>query len=267
MKSKARPQNNVQNSHIMKSTGNKNYILLLILFPIVFSSCYTQRDKRLLQESRTLPNYKSEDYKDYILQVNDELVFRAISTDEDFIKLIDAEMTLGQNLTYRIFPDGTIDLPFINSIRVEGKTIPQAADEIRKRYQSLVSDVDIKLALANKTFTIIGEAGNGVFPIYKEKMNIYQALAQSGAIALSGDRKHIKIVRETNGEPEILEFDIRPKSIIDSKYYYIYPNDIIYVQKEPANFYKANSYGALLGLITSSISLFTTVYYFTKLNQ
>ena len=82
-----------------------------------------------------------------------------------------------------------------------------------------------------------------------------------------GDRKHVKIIRETEGKPEIMEFDIRPNSVIKSKYYYIYPNDIIYVQKDPASFYKANSYGSFIGLISSSISLFTTVFYFTELNK
>lgn len=254
---------------IMNRKRLKIDLLLLCALSLLLSSCYTQKDKRMFQELRSLPKYKSEDYKEYQLQINDELYFRATSTDEDFLRLIEAGSggASQQNLSYRIYPDGTIDLPFVRAIKVVGLTLPQATEEVRKRFQTIVTDVDVKLALANKTFTIIGEAGNGVFPIYKEKMNIYQALAQSGEIALSGDRKHVKIVRERDGKPEILEFDIRPKSVIDSKYYYIYPNDIIYVQREAASFYKTNSYSALLGLVTSSISLFTTVYYYAKLNK
>ncbi len=251
----------------MKLNSIKIYTFLLVVLTLL-SSCYTQKDKRLLQESRSLPQYQAEVYQDYLLQANDELLFRLLTTDEDFIKLIEANTSSPQQaLSYRVYPDGTIDLPFVSLIKVAGLTIPQATEEIRKRYSQLVDDAEIKLALANKTFTIIGEAGNGVFPIYKERMTIYQALAQSGEIALSGDRKHVKIVREINGVPEILEFDIRPKSVIDSKYYYIYPNDIIYVQKEASSFYKTNSYTSLLALITSSISLFTTVFYFTRLNK
>lgn len=244
------------------------YFVILAAGMILLSSCYTQKDKSLLQEEKSLPQYEAWQYENYLLQVNDEIYFRVMTTEEDFLKLINVGgSSASQNMKYRVYPDGTVDLPFVDAVKVEGMTLTQATEAVQARFRQLVSDAEVKLALANKTFTIIGEAGNGVFPIYKEKMTIYQALAQSGEIALSGDRKHIKIVREKDGVPEILEFDIRPKSVIDSKYYYVYPNDIIYVQREAASFYKTNNYSSFLALITSSLSLFTTVFYFTKLNQ
>lgn len=252
----------------MKRINIKLYIPVLATSILLLSSCYTQRDKSLMQESKTLPQYDKVDYEEYKIQVNDELLFRVSSTDEDFVKLIDVGSgSSQQGISYRVYPDGTIDLPFIDSIKVAGMTVANAADAIQRRFRTIVSDAEVKLTISNKSYTVIGEVGTGVFPIYKEKLTIYQALAQSGQIALSGDRKHVKIIREMNGQPEIMEFDIRPKSIIDSRYYYIYPNDIIYVQRESSSFYKTNNYGALLGLITSSISLFTTVFYFTKLNN
>lgn len=249
----------------MKLINNIKHLTLLLLSCVLLNSCYTQKDKSLLQDLKSLPHYESKPYESYKIQINDELLFRIISTDEEFVKMIDVGGNTQQNaVSYRVYPDGTIDFPFISSIRVADLTMEQATDEIQKKFIQLVPDAEVKLTLANKSYTIIGEAGNGIYPIYKEKITIYQALAQSGEIALSGDRKHVKIIREYNGKPEILEFDIRTKSVIDSKYYYIYPNDIIYVQKESSSFYKSNSYSVLLSLITSSISLFTTVYYYTK---
>lgn len=245
------------------------HLLLITAAALTLSSCYTQRDKTLLQESKSFPRYEKTNYEEYKIHVNDELIFRITSTDEEFVRLIDAGSSASQQqgVSYRVYQDGTIDLPFIDSVKVAGMTIASAIDVIQHRFQQIIPDAEVKLALSNKVYTIIGEAGNGLFPIYRDKLTIYQALAQSGEIALSGDRKHIKIIREVKGKPVIMEFDIRPKSVIDSKYYYIYPNDIIYVQKESASFYKTNNYGAFLGLITSSISLFTTVFYYTKVNK
>ena len=245
------------------------HALLIILVAIGFSSCYTQRDKSLWQDSKSFPKYAKADYEQYKIHVNDELIFRVTSTDEDFVRLIDAGSTASQQqgISYRVYQDGTIDLPFVDSVKVAGMTINDATEAIQRRFNQIIPDAEVKLALSNKVYTVIGEAGNGIFPIYREKMTIYQALAQSGEIALSGDRKHIRILREKTGETEILEFDIRPKSVINSKYYYIYPNDVIYVQKESASFYKSDNYTTLLGLITSSISLFTTVFYYTKVNN
>ena len=76
----------------------------------------------------------------------------------------------------------------------------------------------------------------------------------------SADRRHVRIIRpHGNGKPEVLEFDIRPKSIIDSKYYYIYPNDLIYVSREPGSFFKQESYGSFIAIIMSSVSLLISV--------
>ena len=92
-------------------------------------------------------------------------------------------------------------------------------------------------------------------------MNIFQALAMTGDVMNSGDRRHVRIVRpkDFGQEPEILEFDIRTNTIIDSKYYYVYPNDVIYVARTKDSFYKVPSYAGFIGLITSSIALLTTV--------
>ena len=244
-------------------------LVVLLSCLIALNSCYTQRDTSLLQTSKSLPQYEKADYEDYKIQVNDEVIFRLISSDEKFSSLIELGNSAGgqQTNSYRVYPDSTIDIPFIDSVKVGGLTIDEAAKSIEKRFKEIVPDAEVNLTLSNKSYTVIGEAGTGIFPIYKEKLTIYQALAQSGEILLSGDRKHVKIIRENNKIPEILEFDIRPSSIIESKYYYIYPNDIIYLQKQSSSFYKANTYGGTLGLVTSSISFLITMLYYTKLTR
>ena len=120
--------------------------------------------------------------------------------------------------------------------------------------------LDYLTALYNKYFTVLGDLGSGQYKIYKERMTIFQALAMTGDVNNKGDRKHVRIVRPNGNEPpEVLEFDIRSKSIIDSKYYYIYPNDLIYVSREPGAFYKLPSYSGFIGLITSSLALLVSV--------
>jgi polysaccharide export outer membrane protein len=136
---------------------------------------------------------------------------------------------------------------------------------LKKEFREIIPDAEVKLSIANKSFTVIGEAGTGVFPVYKDKLTIYQALAMSGDLKLSGDFRHVKILREEEGKTEILEFDIRPASVIESKYYYVYPNDIIYVQRASSSFFKVNNYSSFLGLISSSLSLLFSVLYYIKL--
>ena len=86
----------------------------------------------------------------------------------------------------------------------------------------------------------------------------------SGDFNESSDRKHIRIIRKNEKKTQIIEFDIRPRSIIDSKYYYVYPNDIIYVRREFSSFYKVNNYSSLIGIVSSSINLLFNVLIYSK---
>ncbi len=242
---------------------------MFLLALLSLTSCYNYKNLRLLQENnKSLPTYDKSNYADYQIRVNDEIIYRLITSDETISKLISPQMSGGGNMmyqnSYRVFIDGTIDLPFISKIPVVGLTLIEASLEVEKRFKELIPDAVVKLSLQNKNFTIFGDAGSGIFPIYKEKLTIFQALAMSGDFNDASDRKHVRIIRETDKGTKILEFDIRPKSIIDSKYYYIYPNDIIYVRREFSSFYKVNNYSALLGIITFSMSLLFNVLNYNK---
>ncbi len=241
---------------------NRNKIIVIVLAVLSLSSCYNYKSMLLLQEKNSaLPVYEKTNYESYRIRVNDEIIYRLITSDVTISKLISTESGVsGQNqISYRVYTDGTIDLPFINSIAVMGLTLDEATLVIEKRFKELIPDAVVKISLANKTFTVFGDAGSGIFNIYKDKLTIFQALSLSGDFNESSDRKHIRIIRETDNGNQILEFDIRPKSIIDSKYYYVYPNDIIYVRREFSSFYKVNNYSSLLNIVISSMSLLFTV--------
>ncbi|MDP4239617.1 MAG: polysaccharide biosynthesis/export family protein [Bacteroidota bacterium] len=248
---------------------NKTHIVVLLLSLFLLSSCYNYKSLRLLQENnKKLPTYENSAYTNYRIQVNDEVIYRLITSDETISKIISPQASSSSSsqnqISYRVYPDSTIDLPFISHIPVAGLTLSEATKVVEKRFKDLIPDAVVKLSLSNKTFTIFGDAGSGIFPIYKEKLSIFQALSMSGDLNETSDRKHVRIIRDTDKGTQILDFDIRPKSIIDSKYYYIYPNDIIYVQRNYSSFYKVNSYTALLGVITFSLSLLFSVLNYTK---
>lgn len=247
---------------------NSKHILFILPVILLLTSCYNYRSTGLLQENnKTLPEYEKSAFEDYRIKTNDELIFRLISADVSMASLIaNNPGSYGSQsvISYRVFPDGTVDLPFIKSIYVVGLTLNEASEVVEKRMHEIIPDAAIKLGLANKTFTVIGEAGSGVFFMMKDKITIFQALAMSGEINQEADFSHVRIIRENDKGLEILEFDIRPASIIDSKYYYIYPNDIIYLQRSRDSFYKVSNFSSFVGLISSSVSLLLTALYLLK---
>ncbi len=238
------------------------YKFLLFLVAITMTSCYGYRQVGLLQERDNLPQYDSAAYEPYRLQVNDEVIYRVVTMDETIAKTLAANTnSAGQYAnSYRIYSDGTVDIPFLPPVKLEGLTELEAQDTLRNAFREIIPDADVKLALYNKKFTVLGDANSGTYTIYKERMTIFQALAMTGDLMNSGDRRHVRIIRPRgNEEPEVLEFDIRTNTIIDSKYYYVYPNDLIYVSRDSGSFYKQSSYSGFLALITSSVSLLITV--------
>ena len=247
----------------MKRVG----ILLLGLVAVLMSSCYSHRVIGYLQEptkGNKLPVYDSVAYEPYRIRVNDEIIYLLVTMDETMTKMLGTNNTAtsGQYAnSYRVHSDGTIDLPFLQPLRVQGLTETEAQEALRAAFREIIPDADVKVALYNKYFSVIGDAHSGQYYIYKEKMNIFQALAMTGDVLTSGDRRHIRIIRPRDGgqEPEILEFDLRTNTIIDSKYYYVYPNDVIYVARAKNSFYTVQNYSGFIGLITSSVALLTTV--------
>ena len=249
------------------------YIFLYCGCSLLLTGCYTHRSIGLLQEStkaNKLPVYDTAHYEPYRIRVNDEIVYRLITLDETIAKTLTIN---GQNAVtyvnpYRVYSDGTIDIPFLKPVHIVGLTEKEAQDTLRAAFREIIPDADVKLSLYNKYFTVIGDINPGEYYVYKEKLNIFQALAMTGDLMNSGDRKHVRIIRPRDGEePEILEFDIRTNSIIDSKYYYVYPNDVIYVARTKDSFFKMATYTGFLGLITSSVSLLVSVLNYTVLIQ
>lgn len=259
----------------MRTMKHIYQLLVVIVASILLTGCYGHRVIGLLQEptkKNKIPTYERDTVReDYRIRVNDEIIYRLITMDETISKILGSNETVNSQyaVSYRVYDDGTIDLPFLKPVHVEGLTVEEAQDTVKAAFKEIIPDADVKIALYNKTFTVIGDIRSGEYYIYKEKMNIFEALAMTGDLLDSGDRKHVRIIRpRTNEEPEILDFDIRSNTIIDSKYYYIYPNDVIYVARTKDSFVKLASYTGFLGLITSSVSLLISVLnYSTTLSK
>lgn len=239
--------------------------LILCVIAVLLTGCYSHKAIGFMQDRKDLPHYEAEPYAQYKIAINDEIVYRLITMDETISKSMQSgNQGMSDIATYRVYSDGTVDIPFLQPVHLEGLTLAQAQDTLQAAFREIIPDADVKLALYNKTFTVLGDIGSGTYQIYKDKLTIFQALAMSGDVSTLGDRKHVRIIRPRgNEEPEILEFDLRTNTIVDSKYYYVYPNDVIYVSRSKGSFYKVSNYSSFIGLVTSSLSLLISVLNYT----
>ena len=141
-------------------------ILLAVVLIMVGTSCITNKDNTYFQESDKLPQYPKAEYEYYKIIPNDQLVIRLLTLNEEAAMIFNFESgssTTTTEFTYRVYDDGTIDIPFVNSIPVAGLTLREASKVIEEKLKDFVPDAMIKVALANDMFYIIGEGGKGAF--------------------------------------------------------------------------------------------------------
>jgi|YelNatPaOPRAMG01_1025707.scaffolds.fasta_scaffold07654_2 polysaccharide export outer membrane protein len=234
-------------------------LLVISALILMLSSCVNNYTTAYLQTRSNLPVYAKGHYENYILKPNDEINLRVLSIKEDVSSLFTQNNSTNNQNSYRIYPDSTVDLPFMSHLKIGGLTLEQATQVVEKKVQTLDPKAKVILALNNDYFYVLGEAGRGKFPIYKDNLNIFEALALSGDIKSDGDRAKVRIIRQTAKGVAIKTFDIRSRSIVDSPFYYIYPNDIIYVSTTPSSFFQIDSFSGFISIITTSISFLLLV--------
>lgn len=245
---------------------------IIFLSVLVLSSCITSRRLNYLQNpSMTIASYKDTvEFEDYRLHVGDKLNINVISTDQEtnllfsgrtmqniFIMRMDAYSDL---FTYTVLSDGSIDFPMIGFIQLGGKTIREATHIIEESIRPLFKFSTVEVRMLNRVFSIIGGETSGYYQIVKEKINIFEALALAGDIGVFGDRSKVKIIRESENGTIIKSFDLRSVDIIHSEFYYIQPNDVIYVQTLNEQFFSIVSLPSLISTGISSFSFAAFLY-------
>ena len=124
--------------------------------------------------------------------------------------------------------------------------------EILKEY---VSDATINLRLLNYKVSVLGEVNKpGSFAISSERITIFEALSKAGDLTVYGKRNNVLVIREQNGVKTIERVDLTQTNIVNSPYYYLSQNDVVYVE---ANRTKLNSslVGPNLTLVISLVSI------------
>ena len=170
----------------------------------------------------------------------------------------------GGSQNYLVSNDGTINFPVLGRIKVVGLTKDECEDMILEQIRPYMAPSEkpiVTVRQANYTITVLGEVGSpGTIQVTREKINIYEALAQAGDLTVTGKRVNVKLFRENaDGTRELHLLDLTDANIMNSPYFYLQQNDMIYV--EP-NIVKKQSGNIVTSLI---IPLTTTLVSFSAL--
>lgn len=258
-------------------------IVLVSITALLLSSCVTARKVNYMQEpDKHIPHYADTlSFEDYQIRIGNRLFVYVYSLDEKVMQMYNSG---GSNVammrqqvssggtggvydlyTYLVDQDGNITFPTIGKIAVQGKTTREVKRILEEELSTLLqeipgfSTVSVEVNIVDRSFSIIG-AQSGRYMITKEKMTIFEALAMAGDLDEFNSRKEIKLVREKNGVTTIKTFDVRSKDIVNSEYYYIEPNDIIYIRQIPGYSFGVNSAATAVGVTAATISFGVFIY-------
>lgn len=255
-----------------------NRLLLLsgLLLCVLSTSCIPHKDIVYLQE-KEIPSDSTqvmvEQQKPYRVQINDILNIRVKALDQETVTIFNpaGEENLNAESAERAYFDGfTIDVhgnirvPTLGKINVLGYT----CEEIEKRIEKKLLDEQFKetanifvtVKLAGLRFTVNGEIGSpGSYTLFQERVNVFEAIANAGEIPLTGDKKEVQIIRQYPQGQKIHTVDLTNINVMKSAYYYIQPNDIIYVKPLKQKTWGTGTTGReTLATIVSVLTLFTT---------
>lgn len=243
-------------------------VLLLIL---ITSACVPRKKTILFQKipSDTVINVLPP--ADYALQVGDILYIHVQSADEKAAAFINGSANLvsassfSQSEQYMYFngyevtQHGNIILPYLDSIKVSGLNTDQVKQLISDSLKPFIIDPIVTVKLANFRVCVLGEVQNpGTFVFFYAKANIFDALALARPTEFSNAKNVVVTRLRSDNKLSVKRLDLTSADIITSEYYYLQPNDQIYI--EPLRIKKYGFSNFPYATILSAVSTIVLIY-------
>lgn len=248
---------------------------LLVIGLIVFHSCISTKKLTYLQqkESEKIDSIAriTMTQQPYRVQIDDMLSIRVKALDQDLVNAFNpvSQDRLDATTEERVYFDGfTVDrkgeikIPVLGHIKVLGLTLKEIEEriesELLENYFKETSNIFVTVKLPGIPYTTIGEFGTtGSQVIYKERITLMEAIANSGDMTITGDRTNIVVIRQYPTGVKRHTIDLTDIDAINSPYYYVKPNDLIIANPLPQKSFGLGT--DAFSTITSLLSLGVTL--------
>lgn len=261
---------------------NKRLVFFYLFISMLFASCIPVKDLVYLQKKDNSSNegpVVMVESKPYRLQTHDVLNITIKASDPKLVTIFNPTANgseTDQSVSGLYFDGFTVDdhgnirIPVLGEMNVMGFTLEEVRISIEKQlladYFKDNASIFVVVKLAGFRYTINGEVGNtGTKTLFQEKVNIMEAIANAGDITTTGDRKAVTVIRQTPNGTEMKDLDLTNINVMNSPYYFLQPNDYIYVKPLKQKTWGTGSTGiqSLTTLITL-LSLVSTTYLLLK---
>ena len=252
-------------------------VFLVFVLVLCLQSCIPVKDMVYLQKtdkSVVTPVNQIND-KAYRLQSNDILMINIKAVNPELVAIFqqnDGSSGVAtqseQGVYFNGFPvdqQGNIRIPIVGNVNVIGLTLDETRlkieQELLDKYFTEKANIFVTVKLAGLRITVNGEVGSpGTVVLFQEKANVLEALANAGDIQVTGDRKNVIVMRQYPTGMELHTIDLTDINALQSPYFYLQPNDYIYVKPLPQKSWGTGKTGVeSLTSIFTVLTLLTTV--------
>ena len=215
-----------------------NYILFFSIFILIIASC-----SRPLSEMTYMYGVKDSIYPDgpvpddYKVRVNDQLFIQVIADDPEnaaFLNLVQPGTSASGDtelITYIVDENGDIYFLLLGKFHVAGLTVKEIRDMLQEKVDKYLDNTSVFVKLVGRNITVLGEVDNpGQHRMIKNRLSIFEALGTAGDVTDWGNYKEVLLIRETPEGKLVENIDLLNPNLIYSPYYYILPNDVLYVK-------------------------------------
>jgi polysaccharide export outer membrane protein len=252
------------------------YVRVIVTLIILLTSCVTQRSVEYLQDrNKDSRAFDEAEFPDYRLKSNDELFIQVNSLDEAAANVFSNggnQPTLSAGsiqpygaslISYSIDKDGYLLLPIIGKILAKGKTLSEVSEVLKDSLNHILNQPIVSAKLVNRYISILGEVNNpGHFPYAQDKLTIYDAIGLASDVTDYGNRNNVILVRNEGGENIRINLNLTKSEILSSSYYYLRPNDIVYVKPLKRKFWGMRQFP--FTILFSTITTGLLIYNITR---
>lgn len=239
------------------------------------TSCSSYKSALYMQESEVFNETSKPQLYDFRIMPKDELTIvvsttnpeasapfiRKFGQSKEFTSNNTAGMQNANLLTYLVDNNGYIDFPVLGMVKVMGMTTRECEAQFRELLKPYLKEVpNVTVSSSNYKFSVLGEVAHpGTYSTTNEKMTVYEALALAGDMTLFSVRDNVQLLREdATGKRTIHSLDLTRADIVDSPYFYIQQNDVIYVKPTKAKV-RSNTFSTNASMWITLLSLVTSV--------
>jgi polysaccharide export outer membrane protein len=252
-------------------------LLVILLF---CSSCYYQKKLIYFQDndfSYVQPTFVENQRSVYKIQPNDVLSIKVKSSTDAQVSDIFNIIATTQQATfanpgnlylegYSVDEQGRVLLPILGQVTVKDLTMDEVQTLIQTNANKYLKNATVVVKLISFKITVLGEVNNpGYHYVYNNQATVLEALGLAGDLTIFANRKNVKLIRPVARGSEVVLLDLKDPNLLKSKYFYLMPNDVLYVEPFRARSKKTNLEN--LTLVFSAITTAVLILNYIDNNQ